>query len=286
MFNPAFCGTKRFVDARIFYRNQWVGFTGAPKTYALSLNFRYLKGKLGSGFFVFQDNIGPFKIQNISGTVAYHIKMNDVELSAGVQGSYISETFNGSQVTLHNQVDKSINLFASSNARKYDGSAGLVIYNERFYVGFGVNNLIGSEFKFYQGDSFYKGKYKNGPSYNIGVGYNFAENSDYVFENSLMALYSKGAPFYIENSMRNHVKGAVYGGIGIRLKDAIALQLGVTLNNSIQIGYSYDVVTSPLRKYESGSHEIKLVYSSNLGRDKRHRGANGRFLNKKFQYLL
>lgn len=286
MFNPGFCGTKRMVDARVFYRNQWVGFDGAPKTYALSLNFRYLKGKLGSGLFVFQDNIGPFKTQNISGTIAYHIKMNDVELSFGAQGNYISQTFTGSKVTLHNQIDKSINLSNSTQSNCYDGSAGLVIYNERFYVGAGVNNLIGSEMKYYKGDSFYKGKYKNEPSYSIGVGYNFAEDENYVFENSLMALYTKGAPFYMDYSIRMHIKTAMFCGLSLRLRDAIALHLGVTVRNSLQIGYSYDIVTSPLRKYESGSHEIKLVFSSNFGRDKRKRGTNGRFLNKKFQYLL
>lgn len=286
MFNPGFCGTKRFIDARIFYRNQWVGFDGAPKTYALSLNFRLLKGKLGAGAFVFQDNIGPFKTQNISGTVAYHLKMNDVELSLGAQGNYMLQSFNGSILTLHNQIDKSINLSTVTNSRNYDASLGLVVYNERFYVGIGANNIVGSELKYYAGDPFYKGKFKNEPAYSIGVGYNFAEDEDYVFENSLMSLYTKGAPFYLDYTIRMHVKGMFFCGASVRLRDAIALHAGVTLKNTFQIAYSYDIVTSPLRKYESGSHEIKLVYSSNLGRDKRKRGTNGRFLNKKFQYLL
>ncbi|MGZ3931337.1 MAG: type IX secretion system membrane protein PorP/SprF, partial [Bacteroidia bacterium] len=40
MFNPAFCGTKRILDFRMFYRNQWTGYDGAPKTYAAVLNLR------------------------------------------------------------------------------------------------------------------------------------------------------------------------------------------------------------------------------------------------------
>jgi hypothetical protein len=62
--------------------------------------------------------------------------------------------------------------------------------------------------------------------------------------------------------------------------------MGYTLKDQLQIVYSYDVVTSSLRKYQSGSHEISLIYSTNLGFDKKKRGFNNRFLRQRFQYLL
>ncbi|GIV27480.1 MAG: hypothetical protein KatS3mg027_1294 [Bacteroidia bacterium] len=60
IFNPAFSGTKRWIDARAMYRQQWTGFTGSPTTAAVNFNIRYLNGKLGSGFMVFNDKIGAF----------------------------------------------------------------------------------------------------------------------------------------------------------------------------------------------------------------------------------
>lgn len=286
MFNPGFCGTKRTIDARFFYRNQWTGFEGAPKTACAAVNFRYLKGKLGTGFFVFQDNIGPFRTNNISGTFAYHLKMEDIEISFGAQGNYISQTFIGTKVTLHNQIDKTINQMASDKAKTYDGSAGLLIYNERFFLGFGALNFIGRENVFYKNSSFYSGKYKNEPAISMAMGYNFAENPDFIFENSMLTMYTAGAPFYLDFTMRMHVYNAFFTGFSVRLKDAIALHAGFTINNRFQVGYSYDIVTSPLRKYQSGSHEIKIIFSSNLGKDTKRRGINGKFLNQKFQYLL
>lgn len=286
MYNPAFCGTKRFIDFRLFYRYQWAGYTGAPKTYAASLNMRYNDGKLGTGVFFFNDEIGPFKNSYAALTFAYHLKFDDVELSVGAQGSYMQQIFNGTKVTLHNQVDRSIDLLASSKTTAYDGSFGIVLLNDRFYLGAGMNNLIGAEMMHFSGSPAHLGKYKNEPSYSIGAGFNYAENPNYTFENSLMALYTAGVPIYIDYTLRLHINKVLLTGFSIRFKDAIALHLGFNIKNQFQVAYSYDLVTSPLSKYNYGSHEISLVFSSNLGRDQKRRGFNGRFLKQKFQYLL
>lgn len=286
LFNPAFCGTKRFIDFRMFYRNQWTGYKGAPITYAASLNMRLAEGKVGLGGFVFNDEIGPFRTTNAALTLAYHLKFDDVELSVGVQGIYMAQTFNGSKVTLHNSVDRAIDLENASNIKGGDGSVGMVLINDRFYLGIGANNLIGKEMVYYQGDPFYKGKYKNEPSYTVGAAYNYAEDPNYTFENSIMALYTNGVPFYFDYTLRLHIQKVLLTGVSVRLKDAIAVHLGVNIKNQLQIAYSYDIITSPLRKYNSGSHEISFVFSSNLGRDQKKKGFNNRFLKQKFQYLL
>jgi type IX secretion system PorP/SprF family membrane protein len=286
MYNPAFCGTKRVLDFRLFYRNQWDGFAGAPKTYAASLNFRLAEGKVGLGGFAFNDEIGPFKTTYAGGTFAYHIKLDDIELSFGVQGIYMNQTFNGSKVTLHNSVDRAIDLTNSSTVKGTDGSVGLLLVNDRFYLGIGVNNIISREFLHYEKNPPYKGKYKNEPSYTVGAAYNYAENENYTFENSVMALYTSGVPIYFDYTLRLHIQKVLLTGISIRVKDAIALHLGVTVKNKLQIAYSYDIITSPLKKYNQNSHEISLVFSSNMGTDKKKHGFNNRFLKQKFQYLL
>lgn len=286
MFNPGFCGTKRFVDFRMFYRNQWTGLEGSPKTYAASLNMRLMKGKVGLGGFAFNDQIGPFKTTYAGLTFAYHLKFDDLELSFGAQGIYMNQSFNGSKVTLHNSVDKTMDLTSSSSIKGGDGSVGLVLLNDRFYLGIGANNIIGKEMIYYQGDPFYKGKYKNEPSITLGAAYNYAEDQNYTFENSVMMLYTSGVPFYFDYTLRLNIQKVLLTGVSIRLKDAVAVHLGVNIKNQFQIAYSYDIITSPLRKYNSGSHEIGLVFSSNMGRDQKKKGFNNRFLKQRFQYLL
>lgn len=286
LLNPAFCGTKRLLDARLSYRNQWTGFDGAPKTYALSINSRLLNGRLGVGGFLFKDDVGPFKNFSTALTLAYHLKFPDSELSFGAQGNYLTQQFVATDITLRNQQDKAIDLYVTDKAKAFETSAGFLYYNDRFHLGFAGNNLATGTFEYYKSDTLKEGRYINRPHYVLSAGYNFADNIDYTFENSVMVVYIPGVPSIFDYTMRLHIKKMLMAGFSLRLKDAVALHLGFTLKNDIQFMYSYDIVTSPLRTYQKGSHEVKLIFSSNLGTDKRKRGFNNRFLRQRFQYLL
>ena len=286
LLNPAFCGTKKLLDVRLSYRNQWTGFEGSPKTYALSFNSRLLKGKLGLGGFLYKDDVGPFRNFNTSLTAAYHIKFPDSEISFGAQGNFLSQKFIGNNVTLRNQQDNTINQYITDKATAFEASAGFLYYNDRFHLGVAGNNLSTSSFEYYKSDTIKKALYKNSPHYVVSAGYNFADNIDYIFENTIMVIYVPGVPTIFDYSMRVHIKKTIMAGFSFRFKDAIALQLGCTIKNDIQVAYSYDIVTSPLRAYQKGTHEIRIIFSSNLGTDKRKRGFNNRFLRQRFQYLL
>lgn len=287
VLNPGFCGTKRLIDIRLNYRNQWTGYDGAPKTYILSLNSRFWKGRLGAGGFIFKDDIGPFRNFISSLTAAYHLKFPDSELSFGVQGNYMSEKFIGTDVTLRNQQDRAINQYATDKAGTFEASFGAVFFNDRFHLGLAANNVAGSNIVYYKGDSLKRrGVLTNVPHYNISAGYNWADNPDFIFENTVLAVYVPSIPFSFDYTLRIHMKKQLLAGLSFRFNDAIALQLGYTIKDQIQISYSYDFVTSPLRKYQKGSHEIMIIFSSNMGTDKKKRGFDKRFLRQRFQYML
>jgi type IX secretion system PorP/SprF family membrane protein len=286
LYNPAFCGTKRVIDIRINYRNQWTSFDGAPKTYALSLNSRLWKGRVGLGGFIFKDDIGPFKNINSSLTAAYHLKFADSEISFGVQGNYLRTSFNGNNITLRHQQDKAINQYATDKTGTFDGSFGLLYYNDRFHLGVGANNIASSKMEFYKNDSLKKGKYTNAPHYNISAGFNWADNPEFTFEHSVLAVYVPGVPFSFDYTLRVHMKKQLIAGFSFRLNDAVALNVGYTIKENFQINYSYDIVTSPLRKYQNGSHEITLIFSSMMGTDKKRRGLDKRFIKQRYQYLI
>ncbi|MCD6017476.1 MAG: hypothetical protein K0S53_597 [Bacteroidetes bacterium] len=286
LYNPAFCGTKRVVDVRINYRNQWTGYEGAPKTYALAVNSRLWKGRIGVGGFIFKDDIGPFRNLASSVTAAYHLKFPDSELSFGIQGNYIKQKFVGNNITLRNQQDMAIDQYVEDKAGGFDGSFGLLYFNDRFHLGVGANNITSTKLEHYITDSLKKGTFTSVPHYNVSAGFNWADNTDFTFENSILAVFVPGVPISFDYTMRLHMKQQLIAGFSFRLNDAIALQLGYTIKENIQISYSYDIVTSPLRKYQKGSHELTLIFSSNMGTDKKKRGMDKRFLKQRYQYLL
>lgn len=286
VMNPAVTGTKKFVDARISYRKQWVGYEGAPITKGFSLNSRYFKGKMGTGFFLTQDETGPTKRTFLDLAYAFHIRYPDIELSFGLAGNMTRYEINGTLITIHNSQDKAIaqNLFASDWVG--NASAGLLLYNDRFHFGVSALNLLGQSEKYYEGDTVKEAGIKMPVHSVVSVGYNWSGNPYWIWENSVQVIYIQAAPFTVDYKMRVHYKEKIFGGFSFRPSDAISLETGVTIKGEFQIAYSYDIVTSKLRKYESGTHEIMLVYSSNMEFLFGKKNRNKAFLREKFQYLF
>ena len=54
----------------------------------------------------------------------------------------------------------------------------------------------------------------------------------------------------------------MFGSVSIRLRDAIALQAGISFAQYFQVSYSYDFLVSKLKNYSSGSHEIMIATGS------------------------
>ncbi len=285
MINPGVTGTKRLLDARLNYRKQWVGYEGAPTTVSLGLHSRFLKGKMGAGLYLMQDKIGPQKQTNIGASYAYHLRFPDCELSAGLAGNFTKFTLIGTDMTLHNNQDPSIDQHLTNSTWVSDASFGVYLYNDRFHVGASGLHLIQSTAEFYKADTTKKGTIKYATQANFTLGYNFSENPDYIWESTLFGQYVKGAPMMLDYTLRVHFFEKAFTGISIRLHDAIAIHAGFTLFGNYQISYSYDLQIGGLKKYNSGSHEIMLSVSHDIFKTKKGRD-NSKFLNQKYGYLF
>jgi hypothetical protein len=52
----------------------------------------------------------------------------------------------------------------------------------------------------------------------------------------------------------------IRGGLSYRTSDAVVVLLGYKFLPELMLGYSYDLTTSNITNYSSGSHEIMLRY--------------------------
>jgi type IX secretion system PorP/SprF family membrane protein len=285
LINPAVTGTKRLLDARVNYREQWVGYDGAPTTTSIGLHSRFLKGKMGAGLYYMQDKIGPQKQSNFGVSYAYHIRFPDCELSAGVAGNFTKYTLIGTQIFLHNNQDPSIDQTITNSTWVSDAMAGLYLYNDRFHIGVSGMHVMQSTAEFYKADTTKKGLIKYATQGNFTLGYNYAQNPDYIWESTFYGTYVKGAPMFLDYTLRVHIKEVVITGISIRLRDAFAVHAGFVFKDAYQICYSYDFQIGGLRSYNKGTHEIMLVVSHNIFAT-RHGRVNDKFLHQKYQYLF
>ena len=284
MMNPAIAGTRKDIDFRITYRDQWVGFSGAPKTMGVSLHAKLYKGKMGVGGYIFQDKIGPFTYLSAALAYAFKIKFDDVALSMGANGSYNTMGVNGAMLTYQNSQDEALfNVISTKNAKAFNAAAGALLYNDRFYISLSMNNLAGTTYTYDKTTEIVKrGVYKTVPHFCAAVGYNWSGNPNFIWENNLMAVFVSGAPILVDYYLRLHIKNAFFFGAGIRLGVAVVGQLGYTFKEYGQVSYSYDYNTNKLGGYNTGSHEIKLIFF--YGKPQHEKGHGlGEFKNQKYQ---
>lgn len=287
MMNPAVAGTRQNIDARLSYRNQWVGFDGAPKTMGASFHMKVYKNKMGVGGFVFQDQIGPFKTITSALAYAFKIKFDDVALSAGINGSYNSQQVNTGLMTYQNTQDLAItHMSATQKTNNFNAAAGIMLYNDRFFISAAMNNLLGTSYVYDKTKATTKiGEIKTVSHLCIALGYNYSANPDYVWENSTAIVFVAGTPILFDYNLRLNIKKALLVGGGIRLGTAFVGQVGWTFEDWAQVSYSYDFNYNNLRSTNSGSHEIKLVYF-HTSHHIAHGKANKEFQKQKFQYIL
>jgi len=273
-YNPAFTGIKKNINVMLDYRDQWDGFEGAPVTESFMLDSRMLKGKIGVAGSVVSDETGPYKRTAYTFNFAYHIHFSDVELSLGANGSETKTFWDSRLVSVHNSGDPAVDRSVLDYQWTPNASFGALLYNDRFHFGVSVINVMEENAHFFKNDPGHKAKLTTQGNYYFNVGYNYSANPEFIWENNLVAMYTKGSPINIEYNLKLNIKKSLYVGTDIRLGDAIALQAGFRLMDKIQIGYSYDFVTFPLSRFQAGTHEITLIYKSNIQPDNKYHHAN------------
>src|SRR5690242_7653427 len=73
LINPAYAGTQVQLSATAIYRNQWVNFPGAPKTFTTTVHSGFLKSRVGVGLIAGRDEIGIHAENSLYLAYAYKI---------------------------------------------------------------------------------------------------------------------------------------------------------------------------------------------------------------------
>ena len=291
-FDPAVAGTKRLYDVRINYRDQWVGFPDAPITEGISLNYRLMGGRMGVAGYMWEDMTGPTQHNDYTLCYAYHLKLPDLVISVGVQGSLMDYIVNGPKITVHQQGDPAVDQAITASSLTPNAGAGLLMYNDRWQFALSAGNMIQQDAKLYKEyamplDTTKRGVVTLFPSFYALLSYNFAGNANYVWQSSIFASETYNSPLYLAYSLRVHIEDKFYAGVALRLGDAVALDLGYTLFDNFEICYSYDFVTSALSHYTSGSHEFTLIWSADHIGKQEHRGDTfDQFQKRKYGYMF
>lgn len=141
-----------------------------------------------------------------------------------------------------------------------DASIGFYAYADEWYAGLSISQLFNNKLKFFD-ENIGLNRLKS-HLYLTG-GYKYMINQDLVAEPSIIIKGTAPKIFQFDLTARVIYQEMVWGGLSYRLKDAVSVLLGYIYNEQFYFGYAYDIGTTDLRKFNSGSHEIMIGYRFN-----------------------
>jgi type IX secretion system PorP/SprF family membrane protein len=260
VMNPAIAGRSNFWEAKSNNRYQWVGITDAPRTYVLSLQGPFKNLKMGIGGTIFTDIVGPTRRTGFNMAYAYHLKLNSTyKLSMGINAGVLQYSIDGSKILTHDAGDPIMSPNYQS-ALTPDLGAGLYFYSDKLYVSLGFPQMYQANVKFF---NYQTTKNSTLEMHFYGLaGYKFNLNENFILEPSVLVKTTNLAldkiPVKVDGGLKLSYQNKVWIGANYRTNDAVTAMIGYMYNNWLIIGYSYDYTITPLRKYNTGTHEIML----------------------------
>ena len=260
LINPAYAGSRDALSTTLTYRQQWVGFTGAPKTTLATIHTPLDKKKIALGLTFFDDRIGVTRETGVFTNYAYRIPVgNKAKLSFGLGVGISFLQADWSEVQTTNIGDQEFITDESTQARP-NFSAGIYYYaREKFFAGLSVPFLLSHSYNdavdIWQIDSDIR-------SYEpmFTTGYLHKINRDFKMKPSILVRYDNNSLIQADFNLNLIIKDKVWAGVSYRTKDAFIGMFEVMATDQIRFGYSYDLSISELAPFERGSHEIMLQY--------------------------
>jgi type IX secretion system PorP/SprF family membrane protein len=259
MINPAVAGTHNYLQVRAFSRMQWLGISGAPQTYSISVYGPTKEQPMGYGGYIYSDYTGPTSRLVFKGSYAYNIPINsNIRISGGISLGGIQYKVDGTQFDTQAiediwGQDPVIDGTVRSNFIP-DASAGIYVYSTYFFAGISAHQLIGNKLNKITPEQVGLNRLKQ--HYYLAGGYNFILNRDLMIQPSILVREMFPAPPQAEITARAIYQRIVWGGLSFRTNDAFAFMAGYNHENRWYFGVSYDFTYSRLRQYSNGTIEV------------------------------
>lgn len=262
IFNPAIAGSRPFFELRSGHRYQWVGIQDAPRTFTFS-GTTPVGVKMGVGGYLFTDIVGPTRRTGFQLSYAYHLRLTeDVKLSLSVSAGLLQFLIDGSKIQFHDPGDPVLDDQLRGELLP-DAKFGFYLYGERFWFGATAPQLLRNKVTFL--DEAGETLSRMEDHYYAMGGYRFPLGEDWKLEPSFLVKYTSPVPAKIDLNATVRYKDTFWLGAGYRTNDAYCAMVGYWLKKTFQFGYSYDIITSNLRNYSTGTHEVMLAIT--LGKE-------------------
>jgi type IX secretion system PorP/SprF family membrane protein len=262
VINPAYAGNHVQLSLTAMYRNQWVNFPGAPKTFSFTGHTAMAKNKVGVGLMVNHDEIGSYKNEHIYASYSYKIHFPEATLSMGLQAGINLLGADYSKLDLQNPGDAAF--YNILNVVKPNFGAGLFFTRKNFFVGFSVPFILNN--KIANSVEGLLGQLKEARYYFLrsGVVFPIDRMKKVKMNPSILLRTQEGQPLSLDINNAFIFYDVFSAGVSYRSGDSFITFVDLKITEQFHFGYSYDWTQSDLNRFSNGTHEFMLNYRTRL----------------------
>ena len=282
LVNPAVAGYDGRTVINLAARKQWMGFGDyTPSSYLLSAQGRILKrsysinsskrggggfkkatkGRVGLGGLVYHDVNGAIERTGGQFSYAYHIFINNAQLSFGLTGNVFQYRINPTRANLKEPDADPLTGLIGKSTLVPDANIGANYMTEKYHIGFSICQVFQSNLKIGNSEDFKDTEeIRILRHYYLLADYRFSQSnhSDWEWEPSLLILMNEKLNVQGEVTVKSYYKRVYWFGLSGRTSGDIVAMAGVKFRN-YYFGYSYDYGFNGISRYTYGSHEICLT---------------------------
>ncbi|HKI88802.1 MAG TPA: type IX secretion system membrane protein PorP/SprF [Draconibacterium sp.] len=261
IINPGYVGSLETGSFTLVARNQWVSFSGAPSTRSFSYQTPVKEFKVGMGFSVMTDKIGPLAQTGFYFDYSYFLRVGyKYKLGMGLKGGF---SFYRASLTELNTVSPDP-IYSKDIFKNFlpNFGVGAFLYSDDTYFGLSVPKLVENTISREDYTTEYVNKEKIHFYFVAGKKFSLSENTQ--LKASTMLKLVQNAPVSVDITGMIGFKERFWVGGMFRYGDSYGLLTQFNVTDKILIGYSYDLTLSDINVFSNGTHEIMFRYNMDI----------------------
>lgn len=267
VINPAYATDNAdVINLGGLYRAQWVGIEGAPTTQTFFAH-KPMSKRVEIGISVVHDEIGDVvKENNIYADFAYVLPIGtETKLSFGLKAgvTLFDTNFNGFVLT--DPVPDPA--FQNNISQTFPNiGAGTYLFGSNYYLGLSAPNLMTS--RHIETINGHPGSGVESVHFFMTGGYvfTFNGNDNFKLKPAFMAKGVEGAPLALDLTTNVLINNKLELGVGYRMGDSVSGLASFFISPQLRIGYAYDYTLTNLDAFNSGTHEVFLLFDLDLNK--------------------
>jgi type IX secretion system PorP/SprF family membrane protein len=198
------------------------------------------------------DGLGVEKNLNARLAYAYRADLGSGRIGIGVDFGMHQKSLNGSKFVYNDANDNNIPT-GNVSGSTFDLGFGAYYNTDKLYVGLSSAHLTEGEINY---DNITSSLARH---YYLMAGYSLDLTSSLTLK-PMVQLKSDAVSTQADINANLFINSRYWVGASYRLQDAIVLMAGLEIMPNLKLGYAYDLTTSEIKTYSSGTHEIMLGY--------------------------